>query len=83
MILTENVTELKILSETLNLNLFYPHGMDIIEEKGSVKVFIVNNSPKESTEMFQFDKNHRQILKHFETITNEKICLPERHYISR
>ena len=76
MILTENVTELKILSETLNLDLFYPHGMDIIDEKGSAKVFIVNHSPKESIEIFQFDKNHRQILKHFEIITNEKfVCL--------
>ena len=72
----ENVTELKIVSETLNLDLFYPHGMDIIEEKGSVKVFVVNHSPKESIEIFQFDKKNRQILKHFQTITNEKfVCL--------
>ena len=72
----ENVTELKILSDTLNQDLFYPHGMDIIEENESVKVFIVNHSPKESIEIFQFDKKNRQILKHFQTITNEKfVCL--------
>lgn len=68
----ENVTELKIQSETFDLDLFNPHGMDIIEDKNTVKLFVVNHATRESIEIFQYDKKQRNILKHIQTITDEK-----------
>ena len=71
----ENVTELKIQSENLDLDFFQPLGMDILEKNDDVKVFVVNHAAA-SIEIFLFDKMKRQILKHLQTITNEKfVCL--------
>ena len=71
----ENVTELKIQSENLDLDFFQPLGMDILEKNDDVKVFVVNHAAA-SIEIFLFDRMNRHILKHIQTITNEKfVCL--------
>ena len=71
----ENVTELKIQSENLDLDSFQPLGMDILDNKDDVKVFVVNHAAA-SIEIFLFEKTNHQILKHLQTITNEKfVCL--------
>ena len=72
----ENVTELKIESDTLDNDVFDPHGMDIIEETGNVKVYVVNHHLEESVEVFIFNKDNRKVLKHVKTIRDENfVCL--------
>ena len=74
----ENVTELKIESKVLDIDLFEPLGMDILDENENVKIFVINYAPQQTIEIFHFDKNNRRILKHVQTITNEKfVCLDD------
>ena len=70
----ENVTELNIKSESLKD--FDPTGMDLIEENGIVKLFVMNHHPEASILVFEFDKKQRNELKHVKTIIDEKIVCP-------
>ena len=74
----ENVTELKIESEVLDIDLFEPLGMDILDENEKVKIFVINYAPQQSIEIFHFDNNDRGALKHVQTVTNKKfVCLDD------
>ena len=66
----ENVTELKIVSDTLNLKDFAPHGMDILEkEEGMIKLYVVSHIlDEESVEVFLYDRSEPSILRHHDTL---------------
>ena len=66
----ENVTELRIISDTINVNDFSPHGMDILEnDKGVIKLYVVSHIlDEESVEVFLYDPSEPTILRHHDTI---------------
>ena len=75
----KNVNKLIIQSDTLDLEAFGPHRMDIYEdlEKCNVKVYVVNHAEKiDSVEVFQYHRSNPQKLIHLDKIVDDKfICL--------
>lgn len=67
------VTELYILSETIDPRRFSPHGLDIYEDESSelVKLFVVAHiNYIESVEVFTFNYSEPNVLRHIDSITD-------------
>ena len=73
-----NVTRLSVISETMNLSDFEPHGLSIWESNNSeLLLFAVDHGNKSNTvKIFSFDRKKRDMLFHKETIRDTSFgCL--------
>ena len=74
----KNATRLSIISDTMNMDVFHPHGLSIWENSnGEVLLFVVDHGNKtETVKIYSFDRKKRNVLIHIETIYDESFrCL--------
>ena len=74
----KNATRLSIISDTMNMDVFDPHGLSIWENSsGEVLLFVVDHGNKtETVKIYSFDRKKRNMLFHKETIHDESFrCL--------
>ena len=72
-----NVTKVEIISTSIDLKEFEPHGLSVWEDgEGVVFLFAVDHGVSERVQLFEYRRNNPGRLQHKETIMHEKfICL--------